>query len=77
MKLRWKIALRLQLLVLSTETKMSDLALFYSLVNYGFAAIDDQHMGWRGKLAAERVKTYKMEGASAKKRGWLERLGLK
>lgn len=77
MKLRWKRALRLQLLVLPEEVKMSDLALFDTLVNFGYSAIDDQKMGWRGKLAAERVKTYKIEGATSKRKSWLERFGFR
>lgn len=76
MKLRWKRALRLQLLILNKEENMSDLALFDAMVNYGYSAIEDQHEGWRGKLAAERVKTYKIEGAEKKKKGVLSWLGL-
>lgn len=75
MKLRIKRAARLQLLVLNEEVKMDDLALFDGFVNYAYSAIDDQRMGWRGKLAAERVKTYKIEGIGARQKGILERLG--
>jgi len=77
MKLRWKRAVRLNLMVLNTTRKMSDMALFDVLVNFGYSVIEDQRQGWRGKLAAERVKTYKIEGGTPKKRGILGWLGLR
>jgi len=77
MKLRWKRAVRLQLMVLNKERKMSDMALFDVLVNFGYTVIEDQKQGWRGKLAAERVKTYKIEGGTQKRRGLLSWLGIR
>ena len=71
MKLRWKRAVRLQLFVTGTTRKMSDMALFDVLVNFGYSVIEDQRRGWRGKLTAERVKTYKIEGGAAKRKKFL------
>lgn len=76
-KLRWKRAVEMQLLVMPEHVSLSDLALADAMTTFGFAAIDDQDQGWRGKLSAEKVRTYKMEGSVERKKGWLERLGLR
>lgn len=76
-KLRLKRALRFALFVAPEETTFKDMALFDALTNFGYSAIDDQKNGWRGKLAAERVKVTKIEGVQPVKRGILERLGIR
>lgn len=68
MKLRWKIALRLEILILNKEKDTKSVALFQLLVNYGYAAIEDARNGWRGKLVTEKIKTYRFEGAAKKKK---------
>lgn len=72
MKLRWRRALRLQLLCQKNPTLVSQ-AKFDSWLNFGYAAIEDAREGWRGRLVTERIKVHKIE-TSAKKRGRL--LGL-
>lgn len=72
MKLRWRRACRIQLMVMNSP-KLINQAKFDAWVNYGYAAIEDAVDGWRGKLVTERIKTYKIEGTPQKK-GVLSRL---
>jgi hypothetical protein len=67
MKLRWRRAVRLQLLCKKNPTLVSQ-AKFDAWVNFGYAAIEDAKEGWRGRLVTERIKTYKIEMGS-KRRG--------
>lgn len=67
MKLRWRRAVRLQLLCLK-EPSLVNQAKYDSWLNFGFAAIEDAREGWRGRLVTERIKVHKVE-TSAKKRG--------
>lgn len=71
MKLRFRRAARLLLLVFKKEITPEDYALFDSIVNYAYSAFEDQRFGWRGKLVTERVKIWKIEGPEQKRKGWL------
>lgn len=74
MMLRWKRALRIQLLV-QKSPKLVSQAKFDAWTNYGYAAIQDTIEGWRGRLVTERIKTYKIETNQAKKGFWSNLLG--
>jgi len=71
MKLRWRRALRLQMLVLGEEANMRSMAAFDALCNFGYAVIEDARNGWRGRLVTERIKTYKFEGTPPKRKKFL------
>ncbi len=58
-KLHFRRALRLA--IAKKGTTLQNLSAFDSWLNYGYAAIDDRNKGWRGRLATERIKTYKFE----------------
>lgn len=72
MKLRWRRACRIQLMVCQTPKLVSQ-ARFDAWLNFGNAAIEDTRDGWRGRLVTERIKTYKIESGGQKK-GWLSKL---
>lgn len=72
MKLRWKRACRLKLLVLGENKDVKSMATFDALVNFGYSVIEDARGGWRGRLVTERIRTYKVEeGERKKKKKWL------
>lgn len=71
MKVRWRIAVR-RVLFVDAENP-GTMAEFHSWINFGYAAIEDTRRGWRGKLATERIRTFKIEGQAPKK-GFLQRL---
>lgn len=73
MKLRWRRACRIQLMLCQSPNLVSQ-ARFDAWVNYGYAAIEDAVDGWRGRLVTERIKTYKIEGAGSQKKGIIQRL---
>lgn len=77
MKLRWQRAVRWALWILSEEEKPYDPVLFDSLLNFGDSVIEDQRGAHRAKLAAERVRTIRLEPAIPKKKSVWERLGLR
>lgn len=60
MKLRWRRACRIQLMVMNSPDLVSQ-ASFDAWVNFGYGAIEDAVEGWRGRLVTERIKTYKVE----------------
>ena len=66
MKLRWRIACRLELLILPENP--ASMGEFHSWLTYGYTVFEDMREGWRGKLAAERVRTYKIETGGPKQR---------
>jgi len=74
MKLRWRRACRIQLMVKKSPSLVSQ-AKFDAWVNFGYAAIEDAVEGWRGRLVTERIKTYKIETGSTKKGFWSSLLG--
>lgn len=76
-KLKFKRALRFAFFIAPEETSFEDMVMFDTFNIFGYSAIDDQKNGWRGKLAAERVKVTKIEGVQPVKRGILERLGIR
>lgn len=61
MKLRWRLSVRLTLLVEAERKNVASYAEFYAWVNFGEAVIDDTFEGWRGRLVTERIRTYKIE----------------
>lgn len=69
MKLRWRIACRLELLILAENP--ASLAEYYCWVNYGEGVIEDTWQGWRGKLTTERIRTYKIERGAPKRKKFL------
>lgn len=69
MKLRWRRACRIQLMVKKTPRLVSQ-AKFDAWVNFGNAAVEDTREGWRGRLVTERIKTYKIETGQQKKGIW-------
>lgn len=75
MKLRWRRACRIQLMVKKTPRLVSQ-AKFDAWVNFGYAAIEDAVDGWRGRLVTERIKTYKIETGSQPKSWWRRMLGM-
>ena len=68
-KIRYRIALRLQLLVMNKQKTMGSVALFQTLLIYGYAALEDATRGYRGRLVTERIKTIKIEGLQKAKKG--------
>lgn len=76
-KLKFKRALRFAFFIAPEETSFEDMVMFDTFNIFGYSAIDDQNQGWRGKLAAERVKVTKIEGVRPVKRGIWERLGIR
>jgi hypothetical protein len=75
MKLRWRRACRIQLMV-KKSPKLVSQAKFDVWVNFGNAAIEDMIEGWRGRLVTERIKTYKIETGSQPKSWWRRALGM-
>ena len=73
MKLRWRRACRVQLMVMNSPDLISQ-AKFDVWTNFGFAAIEDAVEGWRGRLVTERIKTYKIENIGSQKKGILQRI---
>jgi len=73
MKLRWRRACRIQLMVMQSPNLVSQ-AKFDALINFGYAAIEDARDGWRGRLVTERIKTYKIESVGQKGGGILSGL---
>lgn len=67
MKIRWRRAVRLQLMVMNSPKLISQ-AKFDAWVNFGEAAIEDTNAGWRGRLVTERIKTYKVETSSPQRK---------
>lgn len=63
MKLRWRRAVRIQLMVMKSPKLVSQ-AKFDAWINFGNAAIEDAVGGWRGRLVTERIKTYKVESSA-------------
>jgi hypothetical protein len=68
MKLRWKRACRLKLLVLGDSSDVKSMAVFDALVNFGYSVIEDARGGWRGRLVTERIRTYKVEEGERKRK---------
>lgn len=66
MKARWRVACRLELLILPEEP--ASYGEFQSWLNFGEAVMDDAFNGWRGKLLAEKIRTYRIERSSAKRK---------
>lgn len=73
MKLRWRRACRVQLMLMNSPNLVSQ-AKFDVWVNFGYAAIEDAVEGWRGRLVTERIKTYKIESIGSQKKGILSRI---
>jgi hypothetical protein len=73
MKLRWRRACRVQLMVMNSPNLISQ-AKFDVWVNFGYAAIEDAVEGWRGRLVTERIKTYKIETVGSQRKGILQRI---
>lgn len=73
MKIRWRRQLRIQLMVNKTPDLVSQ-AKFDAWRNFGEAAIEDTNRGWRGRLATERIRSYKIESGAPQKRGFLRRI---
>lgn len=71
MKLRWRRAVRLKLLVLGGRTDVKSYAEFDAWCNFGYSVIEDARQGWRGKLVTERIRTYKIEGGEKKRKKFL------
>ena len=63
LKLRWRRACRIQIMVMNSPNLVSQ-AKFDAWVNFGIAAIEDAVEGWRGRLVTERIKTYKVESSA-------------
>jgi hypothetical protein len=64
MKIRWRIAIRLQLKDFAnshSEDGVNTVALFQLLTNYGYAAIEDARNGHRARMLTERIKILKFE----------------
>lgn len=74
MKLRWRRACRIQLMVKKTPRLVSQ-AKFDAWVNFGYAAVEDAREGWRGRLVTERIKTYKIETGTKPKGFWSKIFG--
>lgn len=70
MKLRWRRACRIQLMVMNSPNLVSQ-AKFDVWVNFGYAAIEDARDGWRGRLVTERIKTYKVESSAPQRKKFL------
>jgi hypothetical protein len=70
MKLRWRRACRIQLMVMNSPNLVSQ-AKFDCWCNFGYAAIEDAVEGWRGRLVTERIKTYKVESTTPQRKKWL------
>ena len=70
MKLRWRRACRIQLMVMNSPNLVSQ-AKFDVWVNFGYAAIEDARSGWRGRLVTERIKTYKVESSAPQRKKFL------
>jgi len=70
MKIRWRRACRIQLMVMNSPNLVSQ-AKFDAWVNFGEAAIEDTIEGWRGRLVTERIKTYKVESSAPQRKKWL------
>lgn len=68
LKLRWRRALRLQLLVLGGRNDVRSQAIFDAWLNYGYAAIEDTRKGWRGKLCTETIRKYEISGAEKQRK---------
>lgn len=71
MKIRWRIAVR-RVIFIDTSNP-GTMAEYHAWLNFGYAVIEDTRKGWRGKLATERIRTFKIEG-SARRKGLLQRL---
>lgn len=70
MKIRWRRACRIQLMVMNSPNLISQ-AKFDAWVNFGIAAIEDTIEGWRGRLVTERIKTYKVESSAPQRKKFL------
>jgi len=68
MKLQVSRALRIQLMVRKPATMMN-LAKFDAWRCYIFGAIEDTKNGWRGRLATEKIRTYRIEGGAQPRSG--------
>jgi hypothetical protein len=72
MKVNWRMACRLQIMVKKTPNLQSQ-AKFLSWLDFGYTAIYDREYGWRGKLLTERIKTYKIENSPQRGGSFLSR----
>lgn len=75
LKLRWHLTVRLQLRRGPREDRLASMAMFYSLCNFGDAAIEDAWQGWRGKLLTERRRAYSFESQQPQKKSFWRRFG--
>jgi len=71
----WKLRLKRAIdLVLMTKPEdditLGEVAFLDSLYIYGSCAIEDAVNGWRGRLATERIRTYRVETGEKKSKAW-------
>jgi hypothetical protein len=67
MKIRWRMACRLQILI-GRNPDLGSYSKYQSWVNFGYAAIEDTKEGWRGRLLTERIKIMKVEMGQPRRR---------
>jgi hypothetical protein len=70
LKLRWKVACRLQLLI-KQKPDLVSLAKFQAWVMFGYAALEDTINGWRGRIVTERQRIYKVESGNRQRKKFL------
>jgi hypothetical protein len=70
MKLRWKRACMIQVMVMQPSS-LANQALLDAMLNFGYAAIEDLRDGWRGRLVTEKIKVFKMERPNAPRKKFL------
>lgn len=69
LKLQWRIACSLELLIL--PKKPASMGEFLAWLTYGYTVIEDMRNGWRGKLVTERIRSFKVETSAPKKKKFL------
>jgi len=69
LKLQWKIACTLELLIL--PKKPASMGEYLAWLIYGYTVIEDMRNGWRGKLLTERIRTFKVETSESKRKKFL------
>jgi len=69
-KLRWKITCRLQLLC-KRKPDLVSLAKYNCMLIYGFGVLEDAKQGWRGRLVTEKIRTYRVDSLTQRRKKFL------
>jgi hypothetical protein len=56
------------------DISLEEVAFIKSLLVYASCAMQDAIGGWRGRLVTERIRTYRVETPTERKKGFWERL---